>query len=118
MDTIYISGLKIDTVIGVLPWERHIRQKVVLDIEVAWDVAQSAYRDDLTDTLNYSALAEKVTTFVENSSYSLIETLAHESAAFLLKEFPITWCRLRLAKPGAVATAREVGVVIERSAVS
>jgi 7,8-dihydroneopterin aldolase/epimerase/oxygenase len=118
MDTIYISGLKIDTVIGVLPWERHIRQKVIIDIEIAWDMAKSASRDNLADTLNYSTIVEKVTSFVESSSCLLIETLAHESVVFLLKEFPITWCRLRLAKPGAIPTAREVGVVIERTVVS
>ena len=33
MDTVYIKGLRVDTVIGVYDWERDIRQTVVLDRE-------------------------------------------------------------------------------------
>jgi len=32
----------------------------------------------------------------------------------VLEEFPVTWLRLRLSKPGAVRGSSAVGVVIER----
>ena len=39
----------------------------------------------------------------------------HERLAeVLLREFAMTWLRLRVGKPGAVAEARVVGVEIER----
>jgi dihydroneopterin aldolase len=31
-----------------------------------------------------------------------------------MREFQVTWLRLRLSKPGAVPQAKEVGVLIER----
>jgi dihydroneopterin aldolase len=40
--------------------------------------------------------------------------MAEQVAALLKNEFAIVWLRLRLSKPGAVASAREVGVQIER----
>ena len=35
-------------------------------------------------------------------------------AAIVMGEFGVPWLRLRLCKPGAVAAARDVGVLIER----
>ena len=42
------------------------------------------------------------------------EAVAEEIAAIVLAEFPVSWLRLRLGKPGAVTGARDVGVIIER----
>ena len=43
-----------------------------------------------------------------------METFAEGVAALLREEFAVPWLRLRLAKPGAVAGADDVGVIIER----
>jgi dihydroneopterin aldolase len=51
---------------------------------------------------------------VEGNTLQLIEGLAERIAATLIAEFGISWLRLKLAKPGAVPWAEEVGVVIER----
>ena len=53
MDTIFISDLRIDTVVGIYDWERKIRQTVILDIEMATDIRAAAKSDDIKDTLNY-----------------------------------------------------------------
>ena len=53
---------------------------------------------------------------VEANTLQLIEGLAEAIAATLIAEFGIRWLRLRLAKPGAVPWADDVGVLIERSA--
>ena len=47
MDIIYISQLRVETVIGVYEWERHIRQVVLLDLEMATDVARAAATDNM-----------------------------------------------------------------------
>ena len=41
-------------------------------------------------------------------------TNAEQVAAIVMGEFAVPWLRLRLCKPGAVAAARDVGVLIER----
>ena len=48
------------------------------------------------------------------SSFELVETFAERLAALLMLEFNIPWLRLKITKPGAVASARGVGVEIER----
>lgn len=114
MDTVYIRGLQIDTVIGIHDWEREIRQRVVLDLEMAAAVPRAAASDAIADALDYSAIAERLIAFVGASEFQLIETLAENVAQLLLAEFALPWLRLSLSKPGAVPEADTVGVCIER----
>lgn len=116
MDIIYIRDLRIDTVIGVYDWERSIRQIVRIDLEMASDISKAAGSDQLSDTLGYHDVARRLIEFVGQSDFLLLETLAERIASLILSEFPTPWLRLSLAKPGAVAAAREVGIIIERGA--
>ena len=114
MDIVFIRELRADTVIGVYDWERSIRQSVVLDLEMATDNRRAAATDSIDDALDYAAISARVLAFIEGSEFQLIETMAEQVAALILGEFGVPWLRLRLCKPGAVARARDVGVVIER----
>ncbi|TAN02797.1 MAG: dihydroneopterin aldolase [Rhodanobacteraceae bacterium] len=114
MDTVFIEALEVETVIGIYDWERKIRQKVVLDIEMGFDNTKAAASDEIADTVNYKAVAKRLIGFIEASSFQLVETLAERCAAIILDEFKVSWLRLRLAKPGAVTDSKAVGVVIER----
>ncbi|MCP5128959.1 MAG: dihydroneopterin aldolase [Pseudomonadales bacterium] len=114
MDIVYIQALRADTIIGVYEWERSVRQSVVLDFELATDNRRAAATDRVEDALDYATLSERVLSFIEGSEFQLIETMAEQVAAIVMTEFGVPWLRLRLAKPGAVAAAAEVGVVIER----
>jgi len=114
MDIVYIRELRTDTVIGVYDWEREIRQTVVLDLELASDNRRAAGSDQIEDAVDYAAISTRVLAFIEASEYQLIETLAEQIAALILRDFRVPWLRLQLSKPGAVSQARDVGVQIER----
>ena len=113
-DIVYIQGLSVETTIGVYDWERTIKQTLVLDLEMAADVATPGASDAVSDALDYAAVSSRVLALVEASSFELIESVAEHVAALVLSEFAVTWLRLRVSKPGAVSQARDVGVVIER----
>jgi len=114
MDIVFIRELRADTVIGVYDWERNIRQTVVLDLEMSSDNRRAAGSDQFGDALDYAAISARVLSFIEGSEFLLIETLAEQVAALIMQEFHVAWLRLRLSKPGAVAQAKAVGVLIER----
>jgi len=76
MDIVFIEQLSVITTIGVYDWEQTIEQRLVFDIEMAWD--------------------------------------NRKSADLLLSRFNSPWVRIKLSKPGAVARAANVGVIIER----
>jgi dihydroneopterin aldolase len=113
MNIVYIKGLRVQTVIGVYEWERDIRQTLVFDIEMASDTARAAVNDDISLALDYAAVSQQVIALVESSEYQLIETLADAVAAMIRRDFAVPWLRLHLSKPGAVAEADDVGVIIE-----
>lgn len=114
MDTVFIEALEIETVIGIYDWERNVRQKVVLDVEMASDNRKPAASDKIEDTVNYKAVSKRLIAFIEASSFELVETLAEHCAAIIRDEFGAPWVRLKLAKPGAVTGSKAVGVIIER----
>jgi len=114
MDCVFIEDLRIETVIGIYDWERKIRQTIAIDLEMAFDNRKPASTDKIDDTLDYKAVAKRLITFVENSHFELVETLAERCAEIVRDEFRVAWLRLKLSKPGAVTGSKAVGVAIER----
>ena len=114
MDIVFLRELRIDTTIGIYDWERQTRQMVVLDVEMAADVARAAKSDHIDDTLNYKEVAKRLIEFVGDSEFQLVETLAEECVRLIREEFDVPWVRLTLNKKGAVRGAEGVGIVIER----
>jgi dihydroneopterin aldolase len=114
MDIVYLRDLRVECVIGVFEWERRIRQAVYLDLDMAADVRRAASTDRIEDTLDYKAIAKRLQQFVGESQFQLVETLAERVAEIVLREFGVSWVRVRINKRGAVRAAGDVGVVIER----
>ena len=115
MDKIYLTGLQIETIVGIWDWERQIPQTVVIDLEMGADIARAAKTDDIEDTLNYKQVAKRVQELVVEGRFQLVETMAESVAQVILDEFDVPWVRVRVNKPGAIRGARDVGVIIERS---
>ena len=113
-DLVFIEDLRIQTVIGIYDWEREITQTVSLDLKMAFDIATAGKSDAIADTLDYKAVSKRLIQFVETSEFQLVEALAEHCARIVLEEFPVSWLRLKLSKPGAVRGSSAVGVIIER----
>jgi dihydroneopterin aldolase len=60
MDIVFIEQLSVITTIGVYDWEQTIEQKLVFDIEMAWDNRKSAKSDDVADCLSYADIAKRL----------------------------------------------------------
>ena len=114
MDIIYLHDLKVDTTIGIFDWERRITQTVIIDLDMISDIRKAAATDAIGDTLDYKAVAKRIIDYVGNSDFQLVETLAERIADILLKEFNVSWLRVRVNKKGAIRGAGDVGVIIER----
>jgi dihydroneopterin aldolase len=114
MDRVFIEDLRIQTVIGIFDWEREITQTISIDLQMAFDIRRAAESDDIVDTLDYKTVSKRLIQFVEASEFQLVETLAGHCARIVLEEFPVSWLRLKLSKPGAVRGSSAVGVIIER----
>ena len=113
-DRIFLRGLAIQTTIGFIDWERHVKQTVVIDLEIPVDCELAARNDDVVDTVNYKSMAKRTIAFVEAAEFKLVETLAHRLAMLLLAEFDVAWVKLTVNKPGALRGSRDVGITLDR----
>jgi dihydroneopterin aldolase len=114
MDIVFIDALEVDTLIGVYDFERLAPRKLLFNVEMGFDNRKAGASDNLADTIDYAQVAQTITSICRDSNFQLIETLAEHVANELLQHFPIQILSLCVAKPGAVPSAREVGVKIIR----
>lgn len=112
---VYIQGLVVEAVIGAFDWEREVRQQLRLDVRMRCEHWRAAQTDQLPDALDYKQVAKRLVTVASAGRYRLLEALAERLASTVLQEFPATWVRLKVEKPGAVRGAAAVGVIVERS---
>lgn len=114
MDIIFLGGLEIETIIGIYDWERETKQTIILDIEMAFDIQKAAETDDIQYALDYKTVSKRIISFVEDSQCLLVERLISEIADILRHEFNVPWVRIKLNKKGAISSAKDVGITIER----
>lgn len=112
-DALHISALNVATQIGVHAWEQRIKQTLLIDIIIPSDF--SGCEDDLSKTIDYDALCQKVTQEVESKSFQLIETVANTVAELIQNEFKVAQLTVKVSKPDAVKNAGMIQVVVHRS---
>ncbi len=86
-DTIHLRGLDLPVHIGVPEEERAAWQTLQADVSFTVPVRFEAMQDQLSATVDYSAVALRLRTLAAERPRQLIETLAAEMAACLLSEF-------------------------------
>lgn len=114
MDTIFISELKLDVLIGIYAWEHEAPQTIQLDIELAVDAARCARSGRIADTVDYAKVVARIGETVAGRHFTLIEKLAEELAAMILGEFATPWVRVSIAKLAPLKGVRRLGLTIER----
>lgn len=117
MDTIFIAELNVKTKLGVPMWERLVAQRIILDIEIGYDLTKACTSDAIADTIDYGAVVARIRDHLEHNSYQLVEALAEHICQLILKEFGALRVKVKVAKPGIVAGLKSLGVIIERTAV-
>jgi dihydroneopterin aldolase len=122
MDEVFLEGLRFYAYHGVNPEERALGQRFVVDVRLSVDLSAAGRSDDLSRTINYSAVFKRVRTIVEGPPRNLIEAVAEEIATALLEEFrPATSVTVTVRKPevalkGAIFEAGgSAGVRIQRT---
>ncbi len=114
LDTVFIEALHIETIIGIHAFEQNAPRPLILDLELGVDIREAAASDRIRDAVDYSAVADEIIKLAASRRFQLIETLAETIARKVFERFPITTLRLSIGKPGAIDTAKTVGVRIER----
>jgi 7,8-dihydroneopterin aldolase/epimerase/oxygenase len=94
-----LRGLSIYTHHGVTEAERHLGQR--LEIDVTFDVpdCDAVLTDRVEDTIDYSEVADIVALAATERSYRTLERLNHVIAERLMERYGCDTVRVRSAKP-------------------
>lgn len=116
-DRIELRGLTVRGHHGVFEHERRDGQDFIVDVTVWIDLAAAAASDDLADTLDYGALAQRAADVVGGPPRNLIETVAAELAEGVMTDERVHAVEVALHKPNAPIplTFNDVAVVARRS---
>lgn len=117
LDRISLVGLRGYGYHGVLPAEREQGQEFVADAVLWLDTSAAAAADDLSRTVDYSALAGQLAEIISGEPVALIETLAQRLAMACLADSRVAHAEITVHKPGAPVgvPVRDVTVTIRRS---
>jgi len=117
VDRIAITGLEVFAHHGVLPHERELGQRFVVDVALGLDLTGAAASDDLADTVDYGRLSADLAALVAGEPVRLIETVAERLATRCLEDHLVVEVEVTVHKPMAPlpVPAREVAVTIRRS---
>jgi dihydroneopterin aldolase len=115
-DRISLRGLTVRGFHGVFDFERRDGQDFVIDTELELDLRPAAATDDVTDTVHYGELAERLAAVVAGEPVNLIETLAQRLADVCLADARVRAATVTVHKPGAPIPLEfaDVAVIIRR----
>lgn len=100
-DRIEVRGLRVQGRHGVLDSERRDGQEFLIDAVLGVDTRRAAASDDLTQTVDYAALSERLAGIVAGEPVRLIETLAERLAQACLAEAAVRDVQITVHKPHA-----------------
>jgi dihydroneopterin aldolase len=87
-DEILLEGMHFYAYHGVNPEEQALGQRFTVDAVLAVDLRPAGQSDELANTVSYSTVYKVVRGIVEGEPRQLIEAVAEEIAAAILREFP------------------------------
>ncbi len=116
MDKVFVQGLKVMCIVGILPKERITPQPLIIDLVLEHDLKEAGVKHDLGLSIDYHALSLRVTEYVIRRKAPLLEELGVELCDLILKEFHPQRVSVRLVKPQAVENALGAGIEISKTA--
>ncbi len=88
-DKIVIRDLEIFAFHGVFEGEKSVGQKFLVSLELSLDLSLASRNNDLTKSVHYGELCEKIEAEFKKESYDLIETACEKLCEFVLLEYDI-----------------------------
>jgi 7,8-dihydroneopterin aldolase/epimerase/oxygenase len=112
-DRIFIDNLRVKSKTGITEAERREPQEVLLDVSLYVSTRAAGASDDVRDSLDYWVAVKRISDFVSNGEFGLLESMAERLAGLLLEEFPIEKVSVRIRK-AKFAGEPSIGVEIVR----
>jgi FolB domain-containing protein len=116
MDKIILQDIKVMGTCGINPLEKMIKQPFSISATMYLDLEAAGKTDDITQTIDYGPLYERIKKLAESSRFNLIESLAQSVAGLLFEDARIKKAKVKVEKLQArhSTSVFSAMVVIER----
>lgn len=116
-DKIILRGAQFHGKHGVSPEERVVGGRIIVDVEIEYDLARAGESDTLEETISYSSVFKIIRHLVEDTESLLLEALARKIADALLEKFPMDAVTIYVRKqpPPIRGVVESAGVEIRRT---
>jgi FolB domain-containing protein len=95
-DQLYIKNLQVNAILGINPWERESKQKIMLNLTIY----------DIADAFSYRTIARLLDEYVQKSCFKTVEALVSEVARVVVQECGVRKVTVKLEKPSALLFAK------------
>lgn len=116
VETIMLSGLRLQCLCGALPEEQNRRQPYEFDLEMTAEVAATD-SDVLADTVNYGEVLDRIEIVTEGEAFQLFERMASRVAQAVLEDERIrsVTVEVRKLRPPVPQDLASSGIRLTRS---
>jgi len=98
--TIHIEALTIDTIIGILDFERTSKQTVIVETKINYNYTENSFID-------YSIVINMIENLLIQREYKLLEDAIEEIGETILRDYPqVVSLYLKISKPDIIKNAR------------
>jgi len=109
-----LNGIDVDCVIGERPDERERLQRLRVDVELAIS-GSAAESDELSDTVDYAALTERIRAALVAAKCRMIERAAKVVCDVCLSAPKVSSARAAVVKSGTIPHLESAEAVYEQS---
>ncbi len=116
-DKIVLKGAQFHGKHGVSQEERIVGGRIIVDVEIEYDLTRAGISDSLQDTISYSDVFKTIRHLVEDTESLLLEALARKIADALIEKFPMDALTIYVRKqpPPIRGVVESAGVEIRRT---
>jgi dihydroneopterin aldolase len=111
---ITITDLEVFFCIGVTEEERAKPQRLLVTVDMAFDISSAATSDRIEKTINYQDVTDRLLKYGEGRNWKLIERLASNIADYVLSEYRPEAVLVEVKK-FSIPQARHVSVTVTKT---
>ena len=102
MDNLIIKDLVVMANHGLFPGEKELGQKFLVSLKAKYNMKSAALCENLKESVDYGVLCRKITKYLQENTFDLIETCAFKTLLEVFRECPVIFeAELSIKKPWA-----------------
>ena len=110
---ILIEELTLEMSIGILEHEKKNKQRVTIDLEISLN-EKASYGDDISQTVSYAEVIERIESLANSKHFNLVETLAENILDECLNYAAVIKTKVTVKKPDIIKETKSVGFSMTR----